>query len=831
MLSVIKQTTAGAQTLPVSKARFVELIGQLHETPSPIMIPPLFIFRLCPSAAEYNAKILAEHRFDLHRIISNQHPSQLSYGSEFRHPDLLKELLQQHPFWERLNDILLNGASFPLSEISQDDRKQDLVFHSDRGNHKSAILNKDKLREMIKEDVERGFSLPLPITALHFIPNASLAPLGCVKQSSIDMLGNRVVKYRMTHDQSFPGPSSLSVNLRVQHEKLPPIRYSFVLMRTIHYILDVRRRHPSVKIYLCKFDIDSAYRRCTLSSGTAFESMTVFEDFLFIALRMTFGGAPNPALWSVISETTTDVGNALLVNNKWDHHSIFDQISDQLDPPLSLPENIHFHQARDISVNIPSSDAGKIDIFIDDSIGVAPDIGDVPSRVIRAIPLAIRTLSRPESCQDIIPRKDIISIKKFHAEGRLEEVKTILGWVVNTRSLSISLPDHKLHSWITDIDSIISKKKSSFQVLETLLGRLNHVACIFMPMRHFMGRLYKALYRAKSKLSWTTLSTLEIEDLALHKEFLLYANRGISLNIIAFRKPTHIYRSDASEFGVGGYNVLTGRAWRWEIPTELRLRTSINSLEFMACVVTIWLDIIHHEVQYEDCLLSQTDNSTAAGWLRKSNFADTSDEFIQLSIARKLANLVIDSQICIYSQWFPGDSNSISDSLSRDFNIESSNLCYMLSTAFPLQAPFGLKLHHLPNEIVLWMTSLLQSHQPTEQWSKVPLRSSFVRGSAFKAICRQLASAQIPFWTDSIGVNDTKSSALSGNTSEKVDLVLSLPSFSRLTQSKPPWIAWHRPSSWLSNPTQDSTLMASLHSFYNDNFEDIGQPIPEKFLR
>jgi hypothetical protein len=80
-----------------------------------------------------------------------------------------------------------------------------------------------------------------------------------------------------------------------------------------------------------------------------------------------------------------------------------------------------------MSVNIPSNDKGKVDIFIDDSIGVAPDIGDVPKRLLRAIPLAIRTLSRPLSPEDIIPRKDIISIKKLHAEGQLCETKTVLG--------------------------------------------------------------------------------------------------------------------------------------------------------------------------------------------------------------------------------------------------------------------------------------------------------------------------------------------------------------------------------------------------------------------
>jgi hypothetical protein len=79
-------------------------------------------------------------------------------------------------------------------------------------------------------------------------------------------------------------------------DKLPLIRYSFVLLRTIHYILDIQRRYPT-KIFLCKFDIDAAYHQCTLASKTAFESLTIFENFLLVALRMTFGGSPNPSIW------------------------------------------------------------------------------------------------------------------------------------------------------------------------------------------------------------------------------------------------------------------------------------------------------------------------------------------------------------------------------------------------------------------------------------------------------------------------------------------------------------------------------------------------------
>jgi hypothetical protein len=477
------------------------------------------------------------------------------------------------------------------------------------------------------------------------------------------------------------------------------------------------------------------------------------------------------------------------------------------------------------------NDCGKVDIYIDDTIGVAPDIRDVPMRVSRAIPLTIRTLARPASNQDFLPRKDIISLKKLKVEGRLEETKLVLGWQINTRSLQISLPDSKFFTCIRDLDAMLSASKSSYQLLETLLGHLNHVACIFLPMRHFLGWLYKALYRAKAKLSWTALFPNDLEDLRLHKEFLLYANKGVSLNIIAFRKPTCIFRSDASEFGLGGYSILSGTAWRWEIPIELRLCTSINSLEFIACVITVWVDIMSGHIKSEDCILSQTDNTSAAGWLRKSNFADEDDEYIQLVTAKKLSSLVIASQSCLCSQWFSGESNTISDSLSRDIHVNETHLQNLLCANFSSQVPFGLNLHPLPNEIASWVTSLLESRPQKEPWSKEQVRSSFARGSAFNPTSSLLVSSMIPTSRALTGDNNIKSYAHLDNIFEKVDLVANLPSFSNLSQSVPPWIAWHRPSSWLPTPIPDSTSMESLHLFYSDNFGDIDLPTQERNLK
>jgi len=83
VLSTPDQHYHSSRESPISQLKFVEIIKDLQATPSPMLNPPLFIFNLSEEAAAYNAEILAAHNFDLDQIIKTQHPSQISYGSEF----------------------------------------------------------------------------------------------------------------------------------------------------------------------------------------------------------------------------------------------------------------------------------------------------------------------------------------------------------------------------------------------------------------------------------------------------------------------------------------------------------------------------------------------------------------------------------------------------------------------------------------------------------------------------------------------------------------------------------------------------------------------------
>jgi hypothetical protein len=82
--------------------------------------------------------------------------------------------------------------------------------------------------------------------------------------------------------------------------------------------------------------------------------------------------------------------------------------------PKRLPPDLPFQKALPLAVDIPIDDLRKGDIYIDDSIFVAPDIGNNIERVAKAVPLAINTIACPVSHTSPCQGKN-----KFHKRNSL----------------------------------------------------------------------------------------------------------------------------------------------------------------------------------------------------------------------------------------------------------------------------------------------------------------------------------------------------------------------------------------------------------------------------
>jgi hypothetical protein len=81
-----------------------------------------------------------------------------------------------------------------------------------------------------------------------------------------------------------------------------------------------------------------------------------------------------------------------------------------------------------------------------------------------AIPLAIEVAARPNDPNEPIPRKKMVAEDKLKAEGGLSEMKTILGWLFNFRTLTVSLPEHKYIAWSKADDSIPTNDEKAARI-------------------------------------------------------------------------------------------------------------------------------------------------------------------------------------------------------------------------------------------------------------------------------------------------------------------------------------------------------------------------------
>ena len=426
--------------------------------------------------------MLKRYALDLDAALRAQPFSALTPGSEFRPTELLAPLLSAHPLWPRFQERISEGAEFPLREISDSDRLADVRANLARGNHKSARGHEAKLISMLKDEASRGWQLPLPREAALEIKGCEVAPLGMVAQTSIDEKGNSIEKLRLTHDQSFSpsGVAGRSVNERVDTSQLTEARFGKAFSRLMYHISFLRQLWPDEPIWMTKVDCKSAYRRIHLKAATAMKSCTSIDDLLLVALRMTFGGAPNPSQWSDVSEMITDLANDLVRRDDWDpsayhspHQHLLDTEEAVDNDKGSVDKMSAFGKADYFAVNYPPyDDLPRFDCYLDDIFGAFNPRDAEKSAA--AIPLALHLVGRPcdPEVEETFPRDDILAIPKFLAEAKPSERKMILGWIVDTRRFIVALPHDKHMSWTQAVDGILTNRHAfvTTRDLETTLG-------------------------------------------------------------------------------------------------------------------------------------------------------------------------------------------------------------------------------------------------------------------------------------------------------------------------------------------------------------------------
>jgi hypothetical protein len=700
-----------------------------HATVKTPDAPPVR-FDTSPESLAYNSALLQEFDFDFERFLAEQGSTTLGYGSEFRPLDQLDQILNQHPVYPFFRDILSVGMEYKFtSELSEAQRLAELDANIQRGNHKSAEAEPVKVTALLAKDVRHGFSLPVLPQLAYKLLGALVQPCGMVRQFALTASGERELKERLTQDLSYSiTDESISVNDRIDMDQYAEMIYGWCLGRLIHFIVALRLRFPTKRIFLSKYDYSDAYRRVAHSARAAVQSIIIFASIAYIALRLTFGGSPNPPTWCAFSEMVSDLSNEIPLCPDWDPAALHSPDQPVAPEPKPYPPGIPLAPARPMAVGVPTSVTARTDCFIDDLIRVFLDTPEARAREPHAVPLAIFVTSRPHAgnLSEPVPRRSLMQAAKLIAEGTPAEVQTVLGWVLDTHLLIIQLPVDKFIAWTSDIASILETSRCTFGELESTVGRLNHAGFVIPLARHFLNRLRLRIRRHLPKSQQLTLSSEELADLQLWLKFINLARSGISLNRMTIRRPTQLGLSDSCPFGLGGFT-LRGRAWRLRVPPTCAFygdSTINNLLEFLAMMVTTWLILLDCDTLglTEECILVLGDNTSAIGWLfRSGQIPKTSFYYAAVQfVARKLAELLTDSSHILASQHLKGEKNVVADLLSYtgSTRVEPNPLApdnpsdQVLTARFhsflPQLIPEDFTILPLPEEILSFVTQALQ---------------------------------------------------------------------------------------------------------------------------
>jgi hypothetical protein len=124
---------------------------------------------------------------------------------------------------------------------------------------------------------------------------------------------------------------------------------------------------------IVKHDCLDACRQVARSPSAAAQSISVLANVAHAALRLTFGGSPNPPTWCAFSELVTDLSNEIPLCEDWDHAKLRSPAQPETPTPILLPDEVPIARAMPLAVGIPTTVTARTDSFIDDLIPVFLD--------------------------------------------------------------------------------------------------------------------------------------------------------------------------------------------------------------------------------------------------------------------------------------------------------------------------------------------------------------------------------------------------------------------------------------------------------------------------
>jgi hypothetical protein len=321
------------------------------------------------------------------------------------------------------------------------------------------------------------------------------------------------------------------------------------------------------------------------------------------------------------------------------------------------------------------------------------------------------------------PRRWIVSTAKVQkGDASFSTKKSILGWNIDSHSMTLQLPKHRLDKIKHTLQLFLTSTYTTRKRWQKLLGELRSMVPALHSAKYLFSILQTAFHhRNTRRIRLTTILKMALQS---WQHILTTANRHpVPITHLIPHAPHYYAAVDALQLGMGGFwlpTILTPDTqpvvWRhqWDDTIAKRLVTQENAsgnlnnsiLELAAFVTGHHVQHAHIPPLPHTTTVTATDNTPTQAWVHRGSVTTTKAPAYLLSL---LAQNCRKHNARVDSCYTPGTTNIITDFLSRSFHLSDSELLTRLNRMAPVQPPW--KLATLP---VPWVSNMswVLSKQP-----------------------------------------------------------------------------------------------------------------------
>ena len=584
-----------------------------------------------------------------------------------------------------------------------------------RGNHQSAHAFTEFLRSEMGDMRKKGMFVVVPYHLVRHHKQLRISPLGCVPQ--------RDRRPRMINDYTFSGVNPSTIKMA------PPeaMQWGRTLNRILWYIYTADRRQGPVQ--MSKTDLSDGFYQIPLTPSGALKLAVPFPNLpgepplVAIPTRLPMGWTESPPAFSAVTETVTDLINEALESSATmpPPHPMEAPASKLVPLTPSTPDPYQIVESGPVR-----SPLAYVDVYVDDFVKLAQGWFNA-LRVRRHTFHEIDKAFRPNDQHDSFRKQPISESKLGKGDDCWSTQKVILGWLIDTIAMTISLPPHRQERLLTLLGTITKRKRASVQEWHQLLGELRSMSIAIPGSRGCFSFLQHALRPGAKRIHITQ----PVRDQLL--DFLHLAqdvtSRPTHIAEVVPTPPTYYGSMDAAKAGMGGVWFPPGppepntihphRSSRLQAPILWRQRFSPQLQSLLVSFDNPTGTISNSDLELagtiaHDDILSNatsvahlgicglTDNTPAMAWRRKGSTTTTGPAAYLLQISS------IHQRHFRYkpdTHYIPGPINAMADDCSRLWFLSDAQLIDYFNSTYPQKESW--RMHHLRPEMNCALTSAL----------------------------------------------------------------------------------------------------------------------------